>query len=185
MPRAIRPKKKVKVVSIEVTQNKMQKTVCEVPQWEAHVVLALWGDEAAPVGEPRYVDRVVPDAADEMQRLADKYGPKDEDMKVVNQVYGSFGPGLRALANEIALCVPDDPSVLESTLDFAEHAASLGVDLKIEPEKADEPDEDVDPDPTPLSDDEIAALANAEPSVGVVDEETGELKTAESFADLA
>ena len=177
--KARKKKQLVKVVCVEITQNKMMKTVAEVPQWEAHVLLALWGEEARPTGDPKYVKRVVPDAADEMQRLADKYGPKDEDTKVVNRVYGAFGPGLRALANEIDLCIagggkPENPEVKP----LSEHAGSLGVDLQLDN------DEDEDPDTNPLSDEEIAALDNAVPTVAVTDPETGEVIEAETFGDL-
>lgn len=89
---------------IEITKNPLLKVPVEVPQWEAHVVLALWGDDANVTGTI-VRDRVVPSANDEFTRLANKYGPADEDIPFVARVYGSFGPGLRALAQEFEVSV--------------------------------------------------------------------------------
>ncbi len=89
---------------IEVTKNPLMKIVVEVPQWEAHVVLALWGEDANVTGTV-VRERKVPQANDEFTRLANKYGPPDEDIPFVARVYGSFGPGLRALENEFQVSV--------------------------------------------------------------------------------
>ena len=97
---------------IEITKNPMLKVPIEVPQWEAHVVLALWGDDAVITGTVVH-KREVPDANDEFTRLANKYGPRDEDIPFVARVYGSFGPGLRALRNEFQVSVAG--SNIEST----------------------------------------------------------------------
>lgn len=80
------------------------KVVVEVPQWEAHVLLAMWDDDANVIGTV-VVDRAIPEVNDEFTRLANKYGPRDEDIPFVARVYGGFGPGLRALANEFQVSV--------------------------------------------------------------------------------
>lgn len=84
---------------IMITKNPMLKVPVVVPQWEAHVLLALWGEDAQVTGT-QVVDRVIPETGDEFTRLANKYGPRDEDIPFVARVYGSFGPGLRGLAKE-------------------------------------------------------------------------------------
>ena len=89
---------------IEITKNPMMKVPVEVPQWEAHVVLALWGDDANVTGTV-VRERKVPEVNDEFTRLANKYGPRDEDVPFVARVYGSFGPGLRSLANEFQVSI--------------------------------------------------------------------------------
>jgi len=89
---------------IEITKNPLLKVPIVVPQWEAHVVLALWGEDANITGT-EVIDRDVPEVNDEFTRLANKYGPRDEDIPFVARVYGGFGPGLRALANEFDVSV--------------------------------------------------------------------------------
>ncbi len=90
---------KVRQLKVEVTQNSLLKTVSDVPQWEAQVLLAVWGEDARIIGE-EVVERNIPDAGDEFARLAFKYGPKDDDNPFVARVYGNFGPGIRSLARE-------------------------------------------------------------------------------------
>lgn len=84
---------------VEVTKNNQMKVTAEVPMWEANVLVGLWGDDAQIV-ETLVRDRELPDANNEFTRLAQKYGPRDEDIPIVARVYGSFGPGLRALERE-------------------------------------------------------------------------------------
>jgi len=93
---------------IEITQNPMLKAPIVVPQWEAHVVLALWGEDAQITGTT-VINREIPEANDEFTRLANKYGPRDEDIPFVARVYGSFGPGLRALENEFQASTAGSP----------------------------------------------------------------------------
>jgi hypothetical protein len=93
---------KVKYLTVEITKDKMSKVVSVVPQWEAQVLVALWGDEAQITGES-FEMRELPEVNDEFTRLADKYGPRDEDVPMVAKVYGSFGPGLQALEHEFAV----------------------------------------------------------------------------------
>lgn len=92
---------RVKYLRVEVTKGKMQKIVTDLPQWEAQVVIALWGDEAQVVGES-FRMRELPEVNDEFTRLANKYGPRDEEVPIVARVYGSFGPGLRSLEQEFS-----------------------------------------------------------------------------------
>lgn len=96
----------VKFLKVKVTRGAMTTLSVSVPQWEAQVLLALWGEEAEVVGE-KVEQRKLPDVADEFTRLANKYGPRDEDVPTVAKVFGSFGPGLRALEAEFAASVVD------------------------------------------------------------------------------
>ena len=107
---------------ITITKNPMLKVPVVVPQWEAHVLLALWGEDAQVTGTI-VIDRVLPETNDEFTRLANKYGPRDEDIPFVARVYGSFGPGLRGLAKEfeaslagsivVSVAGPDNAEPLE------------------------------------------------------------------------
>ncbi len=92
---------KVKYLTVEITKDKMTKIETDLPQWEAQVAVALWGEEAQILGET-FVTRELPEVNDEFTRLANKYGPRDEDVPIVARVYGSFGPGLRALEQEFS-----------------------------------------------------------------------------------
>lgn len=118
---------------IEITKNPMLKVPIEVPQWEAHVVLALWGDDANVTGTI-VIDRDVPEVNDEFTRLANKYGPRDEDIPFVARVYGGFGPGLRALANEFQVSVAGSniqsqaTQVVEQTVDKVAPAQLAGFE---------------------------------------------------------
>jgi len=47
------------------------------------------------------VKRAIPDPGEEFQRLAARYGPKNEAVPAVAAVYGNFGPGTLALRKEI------------------------------------------------------------------------------------
>lgn len=99
---------KVRFLKVEITQNSLLKTIAEVPQWEAQVLLAVWGEDAVVQGEVA-TTRELPDPRDEFARLANKYGPKDDDNPFVARVYGNFGPGIRALEKEFqAATVSDD-----------------------------------------------------------------------------
>lgn len=95
---------KVKYLNVEITKGKMSKIITSLPQWEAQVLVALWGDEAQVVGEGS-VMRELPEVNDEFTRLANKYGPRDEDVPMVARVYGSFGPGLKSLEHEFGASV--------------------------------------------------------------------------------
>ena len=94
----------IKYQKVEITQNELLKTVAEVPQWEAQVLLAVWGEDAV-VKEAVPIDRDLPDPRDEFARLANKYGPKDDDNPYVARVFGNFGPGVRALEKEFDAAV--------------------------------------------------------------------------------
>jgi hypothetical protein len=118
----------VKVLRVKVTQNKLLATVSRVPQWEAHVLLAAWGDDAQIIGED-YDERPVPDINDEFKRLADKYGPKDEDTPYVAKVFGSFGPGLRALENEIRISVKGAAAPAPAP-SIGERANAAGINIE-------------------------------------------------------
>lgn len=93
---------------ITITKNPMLKVPLEVPQWEAHILLALWGEDAQVTGTVVY-ERDIPETNDEFTRLANKYGPRDEDIPFVARVYGSFGPGLRGLEQEFRASIANSP----------------------------------------------------------------------------
>jgi hypothetical protein len=101
----------VKHLQVSITKDKMSKVTATVPQWEAQVLTALWGDEAEIIGEvwkARPDGHYEPNA--EFSRLADKYGPRDEEVPAVAKVYGSFGPGVRALAQEMQIALKVGPN---------------------------------------------------------------------------
>jgi len=181
-------KVKVKTLHVEVTQDKMMKTIARVPQWEAHILLALWGDDANIVGE-NYEDRAVPTSVeDEFQRLADKYGPKDSDVPLVAQVFGSFGPGLRSLANEIDISTAGGTGASQPEPSISERAGAADIQLPFDPDA--NPDDEDEDDDVPLTDEQIAAL-DSTPSVSVTGEdgkvvvvEPTAKPTTEAFADL-
>ena len=168
---------------IEITKNPLLKVPIEVPQWEAHVVLALWGDDANVVGTV-VRDRVVPEVNDEFTRLADKYGPRDEDIPFVARVYGGFGPGLRALKNEFEVSVAGSniksqaTQVVEQTIDKVAPAELAGFKGSQAPKA---PELELDNDPldgdgegspevelgsTELTDKQIDAIDNVDALAG-------------------
>lgn len=112
---------------ITITKNPMLKVPLEVPQWEAHILLALWGDDAQVTGTIVY-EREIPEVNDEFTRLANKYGPRDEDIPFVARVYGSFGPGLRGLTKEFEASIAN--SSVESTVG-PENAEPVEVDRSL------------------------------------------------------
>ena len=158
---------------IEVTKNPLMKIVVEVPQWEAHVVLALWGEDANVTGTV-VRERKVPQANDEFTRLANKYGPPDEDIPFVARVYGSFGPGLRALENEFQVSVAGSniPSqaaqVSEAKVEIVAPATLAGFEGSKAPT---EPELELDDAPTELgntelTDEQIDAIDNVDSLAG-------------------
>lgn len=73
--------------------------VC-LPRWEIPVLQVLHGDSLKVISQV-IVERSIPNPSDEFQRLATRYGPKNEDVPAVGAVYGQFGPGVTALRNEM------------------------------------------------------------------------------------
>ena len=103
----------------------------EVPRWEIPVLRVIHGNDVTIVGQI-IIDRAAPDPAAEFQRLATRYGPKNEKVPAVAAFYGNFGPGTTALRAEIinsltsAAAAPDNyKSPKERKLE-AEQAASDG-----------------------------------------------------------
>lgn len=72
----------------------------EVPRWEIPVLQVIHGNDIVVVGQ-KIVERAIPEPSAEFQRLADRYGPKNEDTPAVAAVYGNYGPGTQALRREI------------------------------------------------------------------------------------
>ncbi len=147
---------------IEVTKNPLLKVPIVVPQWEAHVVLALWGDDANVTGTI-VIDRVIPEANDEFTRLANKYGPRDEDIPFVARVYGGFGPGLRALENEFRVSIAGSnlqsqaAQVSEVAIEVAAPEILTGFEGSVAPKEPELTIED-EKFQVPVSDEEAAKI---------------------------
>ena len=157
---------KVKYLSVEITKGKMSKIVTSLPQWEAQVVVALWGEEAQILGEG-FEMRELPEVNDEFTRLANKYGPRDEDVPMVARVYGSFGPGLKALENEFAastMSIETETAIEKKPVVVA---AGNGAALAQVPgETLPGSDKTFGPDAVPEVKDDVPALAGNTVTVG-------------------
>lgn len=79
----------------------------EVPRWEIPVLQAIHGNDLQVVGNV-VVKRAIPEPSDEFQRLATRYGPKNEKTPAVAAVFGNFGPGTAALRNAIRDSLTDE-----------------------------------------------------------------------------
>lgn len=123
---------KVRMLKVEITQNSLLKTVADVPQWEAQVLLAVWGEDAQVVAE-YFEDREIPEANDEFARLAFKYGPKDDDNPFVARVYGNFGPGINALEREFIASMPAEaqPTVAAPEVESVTEEPEIPVDVAL------------------------------------------------------
>ena len=95
---------KFNFIKVQIRASELNTHIVVVAPWEVSVLQALYGEDAAVVGEQE-VSRELPDAADEFSRLASRYGPRNADMPVVASVYGNYGPGVNALAKEIKATV--------------------------------------------------------------------------------
>lgn len=159
---------KVKYLLVEITKGKMSKIPARVPQWEAQVLVALWGEEAQIVGES-FEMRELPEVNDEFTRLANKYGPRDEDVPMVARVYGSFGPGLKALEQEFESSILDGENA-QANGDIAggivgekNAEAGNGVDAGVTLPGS---DKTFGPDAVPEVKDDVPALAGNVVTVG-------------------
>ena len=179
---------KVKYLLVEITKGKMSKIPAKVPQWEAQVLVALWGEEAQIVGES-YEMRELPEVNDEFTRLANKYGPRDEDVPMVARVYGSFGPGLKALENEFAASTMsiETETVVEIAIEknaasvaAADNAGGAGNGIAPVPGVTlPGSDKTFGPDAVPEVKDDVPALAGNTVTVG------GEVKPIEEMLSAA
>lgn len=154
---------KVKFLEVQVTKSKMSRVTTWVPQWEAHVLVALWGDDAEITGQ-RIQDRNIPEVNDEFQRLVNKYGPRDEEIPMVARVYGSFGPGLRSLEREFgaSTVASETPSIDDASV-APDESANGGVDAgPVLPGS----DETFGPDATPEIKDDVPFFAGNSIEVG-------------------
>ena len=86
------------IALIKISSTHTQRV--EVPRWEVPVLQVIHGNDVVITGQV-IVDRAVPDPAAEFQRLATRYGPKNEKVPAVAAIYGNFGPGTTALRTEI------------------------------------------------------------------------------------
>lgn len=86
------------VLDIRMSEVQTQRVVC--PRWETPVLQALH-ESGVYVLEQTVLEREIPNPGSEFTRLAARYGPKNEDVPYVAAVYGRFGPGVKALRNEI------------------------------------------------------------------------------------
>jgi len=91
----------IKYDVVTIRLNEYRTVTRTVAPWETPILEAIHGGNLQRAGSKICnVDPPVPD--DEFRRLADRYGPKDSDVPFVAQVYGNFGPGVRALTQVIA-----------------------------------------------------------------------------------
>lgn len=92
----------LKYIQATIRLSEMHTQNISVPAWEFPVVQAVHGNGVKETGTVT-VDRPVPAASDEFQRLANKYRAPagSPDTPYVAQVYGAFGPGLANLQKEI------------------------------------------------------------------------------------
>lgn len=180
---------KVKYLVVEITKGKMSKIVTSFPQWEAQVVVALWGEEAQILGEG-YEMRELPEVNDEFTRLANKYGPRDEDVPIVARVYGSFGPGLKALENEFAASTMSietemavegekNPESTETIIEGAQVVAAGNGIAPVPGVTLPGSDKTFGPDAVPEVKDDVPALAGNTVAVG------GEQKPIEEVLNVA
>lgn len=85
---------------VDIRLSEVHTQRVEVPRWEVPVLQVIHGNNVVVVGQT-IVKRAIPDPADEFQRLASRYGPRNEDVPAVAAIYGNFGPGTAALRKEI------------------------------------------------------------------------------------
>ena len=166
---------KVKYLTVEITKDKMTKIVVTLPQWEAQVAVALWGDEAQITGES-FEMHELPKVNGEFTRLADKYGPRDEEVPVVAKVYGSFGPGLRALEQEFAASTENAGDATQKAGNGAARGNSDGLAPGVQLPGS---DKTFGPDAVPKVIDDVPALAGNVITVG------GEVKPIEEVLNDA
>ena len=115
------------IADIRLSEIHTQRVV--VPHWEIPVLQVIHGNNLTVVGQ-KIVARAVPDPGAEFKRLADRYGPKNEDVPAVAAIYGNFGPGTTKLRAEIrdsltsADATPDDYKSPDERKLIAEQTAS-------------------------------------------------------------
>ena len=92
---------KFAIVNVKLSELHTQQLV--VAPWEVPVLQAAHGDNDVSVVGEKDVKREPPDAADEFERLRNRYrAPAGENaIPYVVQVYGSHGAGVNALADAI------------------------------------------------------------------------------------
>lgn len=124
------------IALIKISSTHTQRV--EVPRWEVPVLQVIHGNAVEIVGQV-VIDRAVPDPAAEFQRLAARYGPKNEKVPAVAAIYGNFGPGTTALRTEIrnslttADATPDNyRSPDERKLDAEKAATDSGQTIEAE-----------------------------------------------------
>ncbi len=113
------------LADIRISETHTQRV--EVPRWEIPVLQVIHGNDVVVVGQT-IVKRAIPDPGEEFQRLAARYGPKNEDVPAVAAIYGNFGPGTAALRNEIRDSL--------TSADATPSAYKSPAERKIEAEKA-------------------------------------------------
>lgn len=86
------------IAEVRISETHTQRV--EVPRWEIPILKVIHEGNVKVIGQT-IVSRPIPDPAAEFQRLAARYGPKNEDVPAVAAVYGNFGPGTKALREAI------------------------------------------------------------------------------------
>src|SRR5262245_8487490 len=94
-----------------VRRNELNQQRVDIPPHELPVLAYVHGEEACRVIDELIVDRDVPDAAEEYQRLASKYARDKANESLeprVSAVYGAGQRGVLALAQAIEYGQRDD-----------------------------------------------------------------------------
>lgn len=97
---------------VQIARSETTTANLTVPPWEVAVLAAVHGGDITSVVGERPVQKELPDATAEYERLANRYG-KDEDngQEYVAMVYGVGARGVQALRAEIAKAARSAPAV--------------------------------------------------------------------------
>ena len=99
---------------VQIARSETTTANLTVPPWEVAVLAAVHGGDITSVVGERPVQKELPDATAEYERLANRYG-KDEDngQEYVAMVYGVGARGVQALRAEIAKASRSAPAAVK------------------------------------------------------------------------
>lgn len=102
----------MKYAIVNVVLSELHTQQMAVGPWEVPVLQAVHGVADVQIVGEKSVDREPPDAADEFQRLQNRYrAPAGENaIPYVAQVYGAHGQGVQRLAQAIREAAKSSPS---------------------------------------------------------------------------
>lgn len=88
--------------TVRIRLSELHTQTVSVPAWETPVLQAVHQNDLEVIGQSEVARKRPAEAADEFTRLAQKYRePEPGQPPYVAAVYGSFGPGVGALARAI------------------------------------------------------------------------------------